>query len=253
MSDENSIHHGHRKRTKSAMLENGIDGLNNHQILEILLFYVIPKRDTNPIAHELVNRFGSLRGVLEADYNELVEVNGIGENAASLIKFAQMLSRRYLCDSSFDNDSQCFDDTDILRRYYEAAFLGVKNEQIRAMLLDDKLFMVKEKVILDGSISKVECDTRKIIDFVIKNDCDKVVIAHNHPNGSPLPSLGDVASTKILYKKLKVCDISLVDHVIVGKTGSTSLRSYHHGFGVWPDGSIKDGISDDEAADDDEV
>lgn len=234
MGGEKSIHHGHRKRMKDAMLKNGIDGLNNHQVMEMLLFYAIPNGDTNPTAHELINCFGSLRGVLEADYDELLEVKGIGENAASLIKFAQMLSRRYLCDSSLEGNTMCFADTDALRRYYEGAFLGVRNEQVRAMLIDDKLFMVKERALLDGSATKVEYNSRKIIDFVVKNDCNRVVIAHNHPNGSPLPSLSDVAVTKMLYETLKVCDISLVDHIIVGKTGSTSLRSYKHGFDIWP-------------------
>lgn len=234
MSDEKSIHHGHRKRMKSAMLKNGIDGLNNHQVMEMLLFYAIPKGDTNPTAHELINRFGSLRGVLEADYEELLDVKGIGENAASLIKFAQLLSRRYLCDSSFEEGAPRFTDTDALRRYYEGAFLGVRNEQVRAMLVDDKLFMIKEKTLLEGSATKVEYNSRKFIDFVVKNDCSRIVIAHNHPNGSPLPSLSDVAVTKMLYETLKVCDISLIDHIIVGRTGSTSLRSYKHGFGIWP-------------------
>lgn len=234
MSDEKSIHAGHRKRMKDAMLSNGLDGFNNHQLIELLLFYVIPKRDTNPTAHELINRFGSLRGVLEADYDELVSVNGIGENAASLIKFAQMLSGRYLCDSSFEGDTQRFTDTDALRRYFEGAFLGIRNEQVRAMLVDDKLFMIKEKALLDGSTTKVELNFRKIMDFVIKNDCDRVVIAHNHPNGSALPSKADIAVTQSLYQKLKLCDIHLIDHVIVGKTGSISLRSYEHGFGIWP-------------------
>ena len=233
MGDEKSIHAGHRKRMKSAMLEAGLDGLNSHQIIEMLLFYAIPKVDTNPIAHELVNRFGNLRGVLEADYNELVQVKGIGENAASLIKFAQLLSGRYLRDSCFDDGVMCVSDTEALKRYFEGAFLGVKNEQIRAMVIDDNLCMLKESIIVEGTIDKVEFNSRKFIDFVVKNDCNRVVIAHNHPMGNAVPSKADVDATISLLKTLKVCDIELMDHIIVAKTGSLSMHSFKHGFGIW--------------------
>lgn len=228
MSDKANIHQGHRKRMKAAMLEHGLDGLNEHQVLEILLFYAKPQVDTNPIAHDLIQHFGTLKGVLEADYEDLLKVNGIGENAASLIKFAQMFSGRYLCASCFDGDVLHFGDTVALRRYYEGAFLGVKVEQIRAMLFDDELNMIKEQVIMDGTIGRVELSTRKFADFVIKNNCSRIVIAHNHPNGPCLPSTEDVESTKYLLDFLKVLEIELLDHIIVGRTGSFSMFSSKH-------------------------
>lgn len=235
MKSEKNIHLGHRKRMKTAMLEHGLDGLNDHQVLEMLLFYAIPNGDTNPVAHNLVLRFGSLRGVLEADYEELKTVKGIGENAASLLKFVQQLSGRYLRASSFEGDTQQFTDTDSLRRYYEGVFLGVKDEQIRAMLIDDELFMIKEQLIIEGTVGKAEFIARKFADFVIKNNCNRVVIAHNHPNGASLPSKEDLIVTKELYNLLEMLEISLVDHIIVGRTGSFSIRSKNHGYGIWPD------------------
>lgn len=234
MADEKNVHQGHRKRMKDAMLIGGLDGLNDHQILEILLFYVIPKRDTNPVAHKLVERFGSLRGVLEADCDELCEVDGIGENAASLIKFIQMISGRYLRASSFEADSQQFTSTDALRRYYEGVFLGIHTEQVRAMLVDDQLNMIKEKMLIEGSINKVQISTRRFTDFVIKNNCNRIVIAHNHPNGSCIPSKEDIVATKKLYDILSLIDITIVDHIIVGKTGSYSLRASEHCVNIWP-------------------
>lgn len=228
MADEINIHHGHRKRMKSAMLEHGLDGLNEHQVLEILLFYAKPQGDTNPVAHRLIQHFGTLKGVLEAGYEELLKVDGIGENAASLIKFCQMFSGRYLCASCFDGDILHFGDTVALRRYYEGVFLGVKDEQIRAMLFDDELNMMKEQMIMEGTINKVELSTRKFADFVIKNNCSRVVIAHNHPNGSCLPSAEDVEVTKYLVDFLKVLEIELLDHIIVGRTGSFSMFSSRH-------------------------
>lgn len=228
MSDKTNIHLGHRKRMKSAMLEHGLDGLNDHQVLEILLFYAKPQGDTNPIAHRLIQHFGTLKGVLEADYEDLLRVDGIGENAASLIKFSQMFSGRYLCASCFDGEVLHFGDTVALRRYYEGVFLGVKDEQIRAMLFDDELNMIKEQMLMEGTINKVELSTRKFADFVIKNNCSRVVIAHNHPNGSCLPSSEDVEVTKYLADFLKVLDIELLDHIVVGRTGSFSMFSSKH-------------------------
>ncbi len=228
MSDEVNIHQGHRKRMKNAMLTHGLDGLNEHQVLEILLFYAKPQGDTNPIAHRLIQRFGTLRGVLEADYEDLLEVGGIGENAASLIKFAQMFSGRYLCASCFEGEVLHFGDTLSLRRYYEGIFLGAKDEQIRAMLFDDELNMIKEQVIMLGTIGKVELSTRKFTDFVIKNNCSRVVIAHNHPNGSALPSGADIEVTKELKALMSKLEITLLDHIIVGRTGSFSMRSNGH-------------------------
>lgn len=233
MIDEKTIHHGHRKRTKDAMLVNGLDGLNDHQVLEILLFYAVPNGDTNPTAHRLVERFGSLRGVLEADVEELSTVKGIGENAASLIKFTQLISGRYLKASSFDGDTMKLGSTEGLRRFYEGAFLGVKNEQIRAMLVDDSLFMIKEQLISEGTIGKAELVARKFTDFVIKNNCDRIVIAHNHPNGVALPSKEDIVVSKRLVDIFGLLDIVLVDHIIVGRSGSFSLHASDHAFEVW--------------------
>lgn len=233
MDDEKNIHLGHRKRTKDSVLNHGLDGRNDHQVLEVLLFYAIPNGDTNPVAHRLVNRFGSLRGVLEADYDELRTVKGIGDNAASLIKFVQMFSGRYLCASSFEEDSMHFTDTNSLRRYFEGAFLGVRNEQTRAMLLDDNLCFIKEQLITEGTIGKVEVNTRKFTDFIIKNNCNRVVIAHNHPNGLAIPSKEDIATTAELIKIFDKLEISLVDHIIVGRTGSYSLRASEHSHALW--------------------
>lgn len=234
MADEKNIHQGHRIRMKNSMLENGIDGLNDHQILEILLFYAVPKMDTNPIAHRLIERFGSLRGVLEADYDELCDVSGIGNNSASLIKFSQMLAKRYVCASSFEPDSMKLTDTDALRRYYEGVFLGVPVEQVRGMLVDDDLNVVKEKLLIEGSINKVHVSTRIFTDFVIKNNCSRLVIAHNHPKGLCIPSKEDIIATKKLFDILKLLDISIVDHIIVGQTGSFSLRASDRCGNIWP-------------------
>ncbi len=229
------IHNGHRERMKSAVLAHGLDGLNDHQVLEVLLFYGIQRKDTNPVAHCLLDRFGSLRGVLEADYRDLLEVEGMTPNAASLMKFSQLFIGRYLRSTSFeDSKTLRFADTDALRRYYEGVFLGIRDEQIRAMALDDNLRMVCEKVLMEGTIGKVEISARKIADFAIRNQCDRVVLAHNHPNGASLPSRADLVITTDLARLLDAFEIELLDHIIIGRTGSYSLRSSANARAVWP-------------------
>ncbi len=225
MPSDTNIHQGHRKRMKSSMIEYGLDGLKEHQMLELLLFYGISNGDTNPTAHRLIQHFGSLKGVLEADYEDLLKVKGIGENTASLIKFVQMFSGVYLRSTCFTDGVLNISDTIGLRKYYESVFLGEKDEQIRAMLFDDELNMVKEQLLIEGTVGKVELSKRRFTDFVIKNNCSRVVIAHNHPNGPALPSKEDVKATIELEEVLGAIDITLLDHVIVGRTGSISMRA----------------------------
>lgn len=225
---------------KEAVREHGLDGLNDHQILEMLLFYGVPNGDTNPTAHRLIEKFGSLRAVLEADYNDLVQIVGIGENAASLIKFSQLLARRYLCAACFkDSETLRFIGTDNLCRYYEGVFLGVRDEQIRAMALDYELGFIKEELLINGTIGKVELSPRQIADFAVRNRCSRVVLAHNHPNGASMPSNSDISVTSMLARVLSGLDIELTDHIIVGMHGGISLRSTELAKTIWPEDIVK--------------
>lgn len=212
----------------------GLDGFNEHQVLEMLLFFAIPNGDTNPTAHRLIERFGSLRGVLEAEREELIGVKGIGESAANLIRFSRLFAGRYLRAASFDEDrSHRFADTDAARRYYEGVFLGEKDEQIRAMAVTEDLRLMKEDFILAGTFGRVELSARKLADFALRNGCDRLILAHNHPRGAAIPSAVDLRATTKLSRLLFEMDILLLDHIIVGRTGSVSLRSSKTGQSIW--------------------
>ena len=157
----------------------------------------------------------------------MLNVSGIGENAAGLIKFAQMFSRVYLRASCFTDGVLSFTDTNALRKYYESVFLGACDEQVRAMLFDDELNMMKEQLLIEGTVSNVELSIRKLTDFVIKNNCGRVVIAHNHPNGIMFPSNEDISATKELCETLNKIDIELLDVDYTDQEQWSDLITFH--------------------------
>lgn len=230
------IHMGHRRRMRQIALTEGLDRFTDIQIVEMFLFSVFPNGDTNPLAHRLLERFGSIRGILEADRGELMKVKGIGERAANFIRFTQLFAGHYLRSSSFsDPVKKRFGTTEAIRKYFEGVFLGVTGEQIRAMAVTEDLYLVKEEMILAGTFGKVELSARKLADFALRNGCDRVILAHNHPRGIAVPSNIDCEVTTRLSRLLFELDILLLDHVIVSTEGSISLREVRNGRIVWAD------------------
>lgn len=230
------IHMGHRRRMRQIALTEGLDGFTDVQIVEMFLFSVFPNGDTNPLAHRLLERFGSIRGILEARQEDLLTVKGIGESAANFIRFTQLFAGYYLRSSSFsDPVKKRFRTTESIRGYFEGAFLGVTGEQIRAMAVTEDLYLVKEEMILAGTFGKVELSARKLADFALRNGCDRLILAHNHPRGFAVPSNVDCEVTTKLSRLLFELDILLLDHVIVSAEGSISLRGVRNGRIVWAD------------------
>lgn len=230
------IHMGHRRRMRQIALTEGLDGFTDVQIVEMFLFCVFPNGDTNPLAHRLLERFGSIRGILEARQEELLTVRGIGGSAANFIRFIQLFAAYYLRSASFsDPAKKRFATTEAVREYYEGVFLGVTDEQIRAMAVTEDLCLVKEEMILAGTFGKVELSMRKLADFTLRNGCDRVILAHNHPRGVAIPSNVDCDVTTKLSRLLFELDILLLDHVIVSPRGSVSMRTMRNGKIVWAD------------------
>lgn len=231
-----NIHEGHRQRVKERFLRFGVESFTDVQLLEALLFYAVPKKDTNSIAHLLLDTFGgTFAKVLEADYDELVKVRGIGENAASLLKFFQMASKRYLVSSFAAEDEigkrvtgQAF-----LCDYCKKLFLGCKNEVLYAIALDSELIVIAHDIIAEGDPGKVSLSARKIVEFALKHNCDRIALAHNHPNGSSQASRNDINATASLVDTLDGIGIELIDHIIVGKYGATSMHENVLADRVW--------------------
>lgn len=216
-----SIHAGHRERLKQRFLENGLDDFTDVQVLELLLFYAIPRQDTNPIAHELIRRFGSLSKVLEAGAEELKQVKGISDHAATLLCLITELSRFYQVDCAQRN--QCLTTLEACGEYLAPYFFGRANETVFLLCLDAKCKVLGCKEIGEGSVNAASVSVRKVVEMALKANATTVVLAHNHPSGVAVPSHEDVQTTRRIAAALNAVEIHLADHIIVAEGDYVSM------------------------------
>lgn len=215
------MHDGHRERMKRRFNEHGLENFDDVNILELLLFYALPRGDTNPLAHRLLDRFGSISAVFDAPIAELTKVEGVGENTATLIRLIPQLSRRYMISrSAFDN---ILDSTDAIGRYIVPRFYGEKDEVVYLISLDAKLKVINSRCIARGQAETVGFSIRKAVETALAANASAAVLAHNHTSGIALPSTEDRESTERLFGALAAVDIVLLDHIIVADDDYVSL------------------------------
>ena len=215
------IHKGHRQRLKTRFLEEGLDNFSDIQVLELVLFYCIPQRDTNPIAHDLLNRFGTLSQVLEAPVEELVKVSGISENAAVLLKLITDVGRYYLVNRS--QQFTVLPTLDACANYLVPHFFGRRVETVFLLCLDAKCKVLCCKEVGEGSVNSAGISIRKIVEMALGANATSVVLAHNHPSGVAIPSQEDIQTTRRLAAALHAVEIHLADHIIVADDDHISL------------------------------
>ncbi len=218
----NSIHDGHRARMKQRFLQNGLDVFEPHQVLEMLLFYVIPRRDTNPIAHALLEKFGSLSDVLDADYEHLRQVQGISKQAALFLSFCGDLVGQYM--ESKVSDECIFHNSKELSKFLQAKFFNETTEKLRLICLNNRGKLLNCSVISEGTVNTTNVNLRLIIQTVVNYPTTAVVLAHNHPGGVAIPSAEDLESTLQVKLALNSLGIRLVDHMIFSQDDYISLR-----------------------------
>ena len=222
MPEEKNIHKGHRQRMKNKFLTHGISIFEDHEILEILLYYVIPMQDTNPLAHRLLDTFGSLDGVFGAPYDELKKVPGIGENAAFLIKMIPQLSKRYY--EALQKEKKRIYNTSEAVSLLRPKFIGEKEELLVLALLGSDGRLLYCGTVNHGSIHEVPVYIRTITKLAIDYHADSAILAHNHPSGSAVPSAGDIQVTGEIMRGLETIDVSLRDHIIFTQKNYCSFR-----------------------------
>lgn len=225
---ENSIHKEHRQRMKKRFRENGLDSFTEIQVLELLLFYVIPRRDTNEIAHYLLKRFKTLAQVLDAPLEELEKVEGIGRETATFLKLIPASAKAYMISAA--SGDIILDTLEKCGRYLENFFIGSRVEKIYLLCLDAKCKMLCCKEIGEGNVNSAGISTRKVVETALAAGASSVVLAHNHPSGIALPSAEDLQTTKRIAMALQTVEIPLVDHIIVADADHISMASSGHRF-----------------------
>lgn len=215
------MHEGHRKRLRQRFLDCGLSNFAEHNVLELLLFYTIPRKDTNELAHKLINTFGSLSAVFDASFEELTKVDGIGENTASLIKLIPQIYGRYMQDK-LDQNIEIFS-TQAAGEYLMAKYIGIKNETSMLLCLDNKGCVTNCDVLSQGSISMTEIAGRKMVETALKNNATSAILAHNHPGGLAVPSSADIDVTRNMIVLLNSIDVRLKDHIIVADNDYFSM------------------------------
>lgn len=223
-----SIHDGHRQRLKTRFLEEGLDHFTEIQILELLLFYAIPRKDTNPIAHALLERFGSLYQVLESSVKELCKVPGISLHAATLLHLNREIGRSYLVSRM--SHSTILATLEECSAYMVPHFFGRTLETVFLLCLDAKCKVLCCKEVGEGSVNAAGISVRKIVETALAANASSVVLAHNHPSGMAIPSDEDIYSTRRIAIGLRAVDIHLIDHIIVADDDYVSLAQSGNRF-----------------------
>ena len=216
-----SIHDGHRQRLKDRFRQEGLDKFDEIQALELLLFYAIPQRDTNPLAHRLLDHFGSLAQVLEAPAEELEKVSGVGANVATLLSLTTALARYYMVNR--DNQTAILTSTEMCGDYLLPYFVGRRNETVFLLCLDAKCKVLGCKEVGEGSVNSASVPIRRIVEMALGMNATSVVLAHNHPSGLAIPSGEDVQTTRRLAMALDTVDITLADHIVVADDDYVSM------------------------------
>ncbi len=216
------IHEGHRQRMKERFLRHGLDNFDDVNVLELLLFFALPRQDTNPVAHALLDRFGSLDAVLEASESELREVKGVGDSAAVLLRLIPALTRRYLITKTPDGEP--VQTPSQAGRYFVPRFFYEKEEVVLALLLDARRRPLCCEEMSRGAVNAVEINARRIASLALERKASGVILAHNHPSGVALPSREDELTTAQLRKALALVGVELYDHVVVAGSNYVSMK-----------------------------
>ncbi|MBQ6830507.1 MAG: DNA repair protein RadC [Clostridia bacterium] len=220
MSDH--MHDGHRLRMKEQFLKSGMDSLSSHQVLEILLYYSVPRVDTNPLAHRLIDHFGGLSEVLDADFDQLRQVKGVSENTATHLVFVSELLRRYHCEKTQERKS--FRSLDEVGKYLQAQYTNEKNEKLRILCFNNRGNLLHTAVISEGGLVSTSVNIRRIMEVVLRYPTTSVVMAHNHPAGFAIPSSQDYDCTVQVRRALESLQIELSDHIVFAENDFVSMR-----------------------------
>lgn len=218
---DGAIHKEHRKRMRKRFKEQGFDGFSDHEILELLLFYAIPRHDTNPLAHRILNEYKTLANVFDANVSDLVKIEGLGDTSATFLTMIPHLARIYE-KSKCERETLLYD-TESIGRFALSLLKNKSSEEFALICLDANRRVHWSGIIAKGSIDQLEANPRTVVAEVIKHNAKSIILAHNHPNGTFLPSDTDKNATRIICDVLNSIGVKTLDHIIVAQNRFFSL------------------------------
>lgn len=216
-------HSGHRSRLRSRFLKGGGDALADYEMLELLLFMAIPRRDVKPLAKELLTRFGDFSGVISASPSELGKVKGMGEGAVVALKSVQTAAVRLAREQVMEKP--VLSNWKALQDYVRAAMAHLKREQFRVLFLNRKNALIADEIQGEGTVDHTPVYTREVVKRALELGASAIILVHNHPSGDPKPSKGDIVMTREIIDACKKLDVAVHDHLVVGKSGTSSFKS----------------------------
>lgn len=216
-----SIHEGHRERLKERFRKEGLDHFDELYVLELLLFYCKPRVDTNPLAHKLLEHFGSLSRVLDASTEELEKVEGVGRNISTFLTLITQVGRYYQVKRS--EPGQILRTIDQCGHYLLPYFYGREQETVFMLCLDAKCKVICCKKVGEGSVNSANIPIRRVVEMALGANATTVILAHNHPSGLAIPSADDIQTTHKVAQALETVEIILADHIVVSKDDFVSI------------------------------
>jgi DNA repair protein RadC len=215
-------YHGHRDRLRARFVEVGGDALPDYELLELVLFRSLPRRDVKPIAKELLKRFGSFAEVLAAPTARLTEVDGIGESVVVDLKLVEASARRFARGAV--RNRPILASWAAVIDYCRTAMAFMEREQFRLLFLDKRNALIADEVQQSGTVDHTPVYPREVVKRALELSASALILVHNHPSGDPTPSAADVTMTREIIEVAKPLGIAVHDHIIVGREGHASLK-----------------------------
>lgn len=221
--DDPALKQGHRERLRNRFLNGGADAVADYELLELLLFSPLPRRDVKPLAKRLLQRFGSIDGVVGAEPRLLREVTGVGEAVIATLKIVEAVMHKAAQDRVIGRD--VIKSWDALIKYCKVSLQHAKTEQFRILFLDRKNILIADEVQQEGTVDHTPVYPRKVVHRALDLQASAIILVHNHPSGDPTPSEADITMTREIIEAGEKMGITVHDHLIVGKNGHTSFKT----------------------------
>ena len=225
--DSEPLYIGHRQRLKERFVRSEGADMADYEAVELLLTYAIPRRDVKPLAKALIKEFGSFAGVISAPMERLLEISGIKENSAVLIKFIEFASRKLSWLNLAFEDAPYITSTDSLIEFCRCSMGYSEVEVLRLIYVDTKLKVVGTEILQKGSVSSVNISPRDIVTKALKKNASGIIMVHNHPSGDPRPSKNDIEATKSVKQACDAVSIVLHEHIIITPSDFYSFAQRH--------------------------